>query len=120
MMAFDSASRRPSSNSTAGIRPKGNWARNCGVCVSPFMMSTLSQVYGRRKWSAAYLTLRQLPETRSPKIFMTRGLPLADWRAVLPRASDPRSHLRCRNADLEHVEARLLGGLVLGIFLERA
>src|SRR5262249_1115884 len=120
MMAFDSASRRPSSNSTAGIRPKGNWARNCGVCVSPFMISTSIQVYGRRKWSAVYFTLRQLPEPRSPKIFMTRGLPLA----LMARGPTTRRrlplHLCCRNADLEHVEARLLGGLVLGIFLERA
>ena len=44
----------------------GKRARKSGVFVSPFMMSMGTQVYGRRKWSAVYLTLRQLPEPKSP------------------------------------------------------
>ena len=44
----------------------GKRARNSGVLVSPFMMSIGTQVYGSRRWSAVYLTLRQLPEPKSP------------------------------------------------------
>src|SRR5262245_39558045 len=120
-MAFDSASRRPSSSTTAGMRPKGKRARNSGVLLSPFVMSMGTQVYGRPRWSAVYFTLRQLPEPRSPKIFIARALPACaprgarslTWR-LQTGAPTASLSLVCPETDLDHVQPRRVGGLLPG------
>src|SRR4051812_35021201 len=70
MMALDSASVRPSSNSTVGTWPALLSLRNCVVRVSRLSVSTSIHWYGRASLSHTHLTLRQLPELVSPYIFI--------------------------------------------------
>src|SRR6478736_9217403 len=81
MMALDCASARPSSSTRSGTCPAGLSARNSGVRVSDFRMSTAIHSWGNPSRSHTHFTLRQLPDLVSPKIFI-RALPFWQSRAA--------------------------------------